>query len=334
MRRWVFPLAALGLSHAAGAAELDLGYLRGSGGPPTYQVIQAPAQEWNAAPYRPVMASPAAPVAPPVPSCWVNDITRANNQVSLDFTETSFWYGPEIDEPESGITPVHPGLPLDAETAYLPGLQVTGSAMANIGAICNLYISGSFSWFQGNTSYFQFGGPSATNQATVEDSDFRLGKGFNVGPNAMITPYFGAGTNSWNRYLTGPGGYREIYTHDYAGAGVLLQYSPGPGWVLSVDGLIGEAFNSSMTTSLTPGGFPIIPATYGITNKPVYMVGGSVDYAITEHLHANAGVEYTYFQYGESPWYPVPALGPGVFQNEPNSTTSYLTAFIGLGYHW
>ena len=322
MRRWVLPLVAIGFSHAVGASELDVGYLRGSGGPPAYQVIQTPAQEWNAAPYRPVMASPAAPVAPPVSSCWVNDITRANNQVRLDFTETSFWYGPEI------ISSAPRGSGLDAETAYLPGLQVTGSAMANIGAICNLYISGSFSWFQGNTSYFQFGGPSTINQATVEDSDFRLGKGFNVGPNGMITPYFGAGTNLWNRYLTGPGGYREIYTHDYAGAGVLLQYSPGPGWVLSVDGLIGEAFNSSMTTSLTPGGFPIIPATYGITNKPVYMVGGSVDYAITEHLHANAGVEYTYFQYGQSPVNPISG------DLEPNSTTSYLTLSVGAGYSW
>ena len=323
MRRWALPLAAIGFSHAAGASELDLGYLRGSGGPSTYEVIQTPAQEWNAAPYRPVMASPAAPVAPPVSSCWVNDITRANNQVSLDFTETSFWYGPEIIS-----SAVPRGSGLDAETAYLPGLQVTGSAMANIGAICNLYISGSFSWFQGNTSYFQFGGPSTINQATVEDSDFRLGKGFNVGPNGMITPYFGAGTNLWNRYLTGPGGYREIYTHDYAGAGVLLQYSPGPGWVLSVDGLIGEAFNSSMTTSLTPGGFPIIPATYGITNKPVYMVGGSIDYAITEHLHANVGVEYTYFQYGQSPVNPISG------DLEPNSTTSYLTLSVGAGYSW
>ncbi len=70
MRRWVLPLAAIGLSHAAGASELDVGYLRGSGGPPNYQVIQTPAQEWNAATYRSVIGSPAAPVVivpPPVP---------------------------------------------------------------------------------------------------------------------------------------------------------------------------------------------------------------------------------------------------------------------------
>ena len=46
------------------ASELDVGYLRGSGGPPTYQVIQTPAQEWNAATYRSVTASPAAPMSP------------------------------------------------------------------------------------------------------------------------------------------------------------------------------------------------------------------------------------------------------------------------------
>ena len=58
MRRWVLPLAAIGFSHAAGASELDVGYLRGSAGPPTYQVIQTPAQEWNAATYRSVIGQP------------------------------------------------------------------------------------------------------------------------------------------------------------------------------------------------------------------------------------------------------------------------------------
>jgi hypothetical protein len=260
---------------------------------------------------------------PPVAGCWANNsIVSADNQVSLDFTETSFWYGPEIVN----------GVPIsvfsDSETAYLPGLKVAGSALWNIGPICNLYVSGSFSWMDGTTSYFQTGGPAAYNHATIEDSDFRLGKGFNFGQNGMITPYFGAGTNWWNRFLSGPGGYREIYTHDYAGAGVLVQYSPGPGWVLSVDGLVGEAFNSSMVTSLTPGGFPIIPGTYAITNQPVFMAGGSVDYAITQHLHANAGVDYTYFSYGQSP----PNLLTGAL--EPNSTTSYLTVSLGAGYSW
>jgi len=265
---------------------------------------------------------------PAVPQCVVNDIVRANNQVSLDFTETSLWYGPEIVGPEPPISPPPPvGVPLDSESGNLPGLQVTGSAMASIGPICNLYISGSFSWSHGNTSYVAFDFPSLINHATVEDWDFRLGKGFNVGPNGMITPYFGAGTNWWNRVLTGPSGYDEIYKHAYAGAGLLLQYSPGPGWVLSADGLVGSTFSASQVSSLTPGGATgIRVCTFPLGNAVTYMAEGSVDYAITEHVHANVGVEYTYFQYRQSP--PVNDF------IEPNSKTSYLTGAVGLGYHW
>src|SRR3981081_3414268 len=86
MLRWVLPLAAIGFAHAAGAGELDLEHPRGSKGhhkptykvtqssarewflrgskgyEPSYEVIQSPAQGWNAAPYRPVIATPAAPV--------------------------------------------------------------------------------------------------------------------------------------------------------------------------------------------------------------------------------------------------------------------------------
>ncbi len=272
---------------------------------------------------------------PPPAACPGGDIVKANNQVSLDFTETSFWYGPEI------TSPVPPGFfsapnGLDAETAYLPGLQVAGSAMGNIGSICNLYIRASFSYMEGNTSYFQYGGPSFTNHSTVEDWDVRLGKGFNVGPNWMMTSYFGAGTNWWNRLLSNPGGYDEIYKHAYAGAGVLLQVSPGPGWVLSVDGLVGSTFSASLTSSLTSGGATgICVCTFPLGNALTYMAGGSVDYAITEHLHANAGVEYTYFQYGQSPIVIAPS-GPAAGSEflEPNSKTSYLTTSIGLGYHW
>lgn len=270
-------------------------------------------------------------------ACLVNDVVRANNQVSLDFTETAFWYGPEnINPVPPGFAPNPPG-GLDGETSYLPGLQATGSAMVDIGSVCNLYISGSFSYMAGNTSYFQNGGTSLINRATVEDWDFRFGKGFNLGLNGMITPYVGLGTNWWNRTLTGAGGYNEIYKHDYAGVGALLQYSPGPGWVLALNGLVGGSFNASQTSSLIPGvATAVCVCTYPLGGALTYMAGGSVDYAITANLHANAGVEFTYFTYGQSP---VITPGPGnpgfpLSWLEPNSNTSYFTAFIGIGYHW
>ncbi len=74
MRRWLLSLAALGLAHAADAAELNSENLRGSiasaypvtqtpaqewdlspsdGYGPAYERMQAPPQAWNAVPFRP-----------------------------------------------------------------------------------------------------------------------------------------------------------------------------------------------------------------------------------------------------------------------------------------
>lgn len=257
------------------------------------------------------------------PACPGGDIVRANNQVSADFVENYINYGPQF------LTGV--GAPLDAEKGWVPGVSVTGSLMRNFGIFCNLYLMGRFTYLNGYTHYWASGGPvtSNTDGATVNDLDFRLGKGFGLSPHAMLTPYLGVGTNWWNRFLAGSNGYDEKYSHGYVGGGLLLQYSPAPRWVLSADGLIGGAFGSSMTASPTPGGvvIPGLFATYTLGNKAVYMAGGSVDYAFSGRWHANLGIDYVYFAYGQSP-----VNGAGYL--EPNSTTSYLALSVGVGYSW
>lgn len=263
--------------------------------------------------------------APPlaVPACPGGDIVRANNQVSADFVETYIDYGPEF------LTGV--GAPLDTEKGWVPGVRVTGSLMQNFGSFCNIYLMGSFTYLNGSTQYWASGGPVTANTdgATVNNFDFRIGKGFGPSSNFMLTPYLGVGSNWWNRLLNGPFGYDEKYSHAYVGGGLLVQFSPAPRWVISADGLIGEAFDSSMTASPTPGGvaIPGLFTTFTLGNNPVYMVGASVDYAFTEHWHANAGVDYSYFSYGQS------APNAAGFL-EPNSTTSYTTVSIGVGYGW
>lgn len=260
--------------------------------------------------------------AHPLPAgCASNDITRANSQIKLDATGTYINYGPEY---------ANGGPPLDSEKGWVPGLSVTGSWMGNLANVCNLYVMGSFTWMKGHTNYWASGGPVLANVdgATVYDFDFRFGKGFDfLGPNTMVTPYFGIGTNSWTRLLAGVSGYQEIYSHDYAGVGLLLQYAPAPHLVLSANGLVGKAFNSSMTASQTITFFPGLFATYPLGNKMTYMAGASADYAFTEHWHGNIGIDYTYFAYGQSP------VNAGGFF-EPNSATSYVTVSAGLGYAW
>ena len=218
-----------------------------------------------------------------------------------------------------------PGTPLNTEKGWVPGLSVTGSIMRDVGSLQNVYLWGRFSWMKGNTNYWNCCEPPAVDGATVSDWDFRLGKGFSMGQNAMLTPYFGIGTNSWTRIITEPE-FREVYSHDYAGGGLLLQYSPAPRLVLSANGLVGTAFASSMTFTPLPGGVGGIGQTYTLGNKVVYMAGGSADYAFNDHWHGNVGIDYTHFAYGQSPISPIDG------SVEPNSTTSYLTLSVGLGY--
>lgn len=256
---------------------------------------------------------------PPPVFTW-SDIVASNNQVSLDFIETDFGYEEYNDPSRSG------GLPgvVDSEMGWVPGLSVSASAMRDFFGIHDLYLSGRFSWLDGQTDYW-----SAPLQqksgAVVDDFDFRLGRGFDLSPAMMLTPYFGAGAHRWTRTLYGPGGYQEVYSHGYAGGGLLFQISPIRRLVLSANGLVGETFGSSLSTSPIAGGFPITPWTFSLGSSVIFMAGGSADYAITEHLHANVGVDYVNFQYGESTVNPMSLY-------EPNSRTSNVTLMAGLGY--
>jgi hypothetical protein len=52
-----------------------------------------------------------------------------------------------------------------------------GSAMFNVGSVCNVYVFGRASYFSGNTNYWEATGPRTTHSSIWED-DFRVGKGF------------------------------------------------------------------------------------------------------------------------------------------------------------
>lgn len=263
----------------------------------------------------PVKARPAALPA------WVNPILVANNQISLDVI------GQNIDYLETDVT----GAPLDAERdKWQAGLQFTGSAMGNLGPITNVYVMGQFTWAKGDTTYVgslmggNFGDIVQTNGAETKDFDFRLGKGFDVGQNWMLTPYFGAGYHVWDRNITGAAGYHEKYEHGYAGGGLLVQWAPTNQWVLSANALVGSTFNPQMTSSLN-GGAIINPFTYDLGTSLIWKAGFSADYAVTQQWHLNAGFDYTHFRYGISNQAPDGTL-------EPDSRTGIWTVKAGVGY--
>jgi len=258
----------------------------------------------------------AAPMMPP----QANPILYVNNQISLDAI------GQNIDYAERD----NAGVVKDTEKGWQPGLQLTGSAMGNLGALTNVYIMGQFSWANANTKYVgslqggTYGSSVLTNGAETKDFDFRLGKGFDVGPNWMFTPYFGAGYHVWDRNIVGSAGYHEQYDHGYAGGGLMIQWAPTNQWVLSGNGLVGSTLSPQMASSLTDGGSAITPATYNLGSKLMWKVGLSSDYALTPQWHLNAGVDYTHFNYGYS--------NVQADQYEPDSRSGVWTVKAGFGY--
>ncbi len=247
-----------------------------------------------------------------------NDIIASNNQLSVQFVTTHFDYLETMD-----------GQKLDSEGGWVPGVGVSFTMMNNW-YVRNLYFNAQYSHVNSKTDYVgayqggTYGSVKTQDTAIVNDVDFRLGKGFELQQNFMATPYFGGGYHDWQR--GGNGG--EEYSHGYLGAGLLLQWSPISKFVLSGNGLIGGTFGSQVVVGSyypnQPGG--IVGSTLTLGDAATYRLGVSGDYALTQKIHLNAGVEWVHFSYGQS------SLDPTGTYLEPDSRTNNTTVKVGAGY--
>lgn len=252
-----------------------------------------------------------------------NAIVNANNQVGLRATDTDFHYL-ETGDPVFGLNG-----PLDEERGWVPGVTLGISEMQDVG-VKNLYASAQLSFSQGHTKYIGaslfggggFGSIVAKTGTIVVDSDFRIGEGFNVSDNAMLTPFVGFGTHYWDRQINAG----EKYAHDYIGAGLMAQISPLPATVLTGYGLIGTSLGSHISVAAISTTIPGFDSR--LANSVMFKFGASADYALTPQLHVSAGFDLVSYSYGASK----PVAVPGGAINEPNSKTTNTTANIGLGY--
>jgi hypothetical protein len=279
-----------------------------------------------------------APVLKAQPIVCAYDILRANNQISVDFAATDMNYREFNQPPAGGVglpSPLPQGAVINSEKNWVPGVAITASYMSDCsGTISNLYLFARGSYLSGHTDYYNNTAlVGASDPAKMWDGDFRVGKGFLVSSNVMLTPYIGGGVHSWNRTIVAvpTGAYLEKYSHGYAGAGLLLQYAPTRGVVLAAYGFGGATFSSEMnfdpTTALN---LALVGPnhTYSLGNSATVKAGASIDYALTDNWHVNAGVDYTYFKYGASRQELLPAFGT----YEPPSRTSNVTLTTGIGY--
>jgi hypothetical protein len=246
------------------------------------------------------------------------DILNSNNQIAAQFVATNFDYLETFG-----------GTKLDSEGGWVSGVGGSFTWQGHL-ITNNLYFNAQYSYINGKTDYvgsFQGGTYGSVRQkdgATVNDFDVRIGKGFEIQPNFQLTPYFGVGYHDWQRAVnTG-----EEYSHAYVGAGLLVQWNPLARLVLSAHGLVGGTFDSQVIVHTIPGPGGIVGSTLALGGADTERVGLSGDYAVTSHIHLNAGVEWVHFSYGKS------NPDPTGTYFEPDSRTNNTTVKVGVGYAW
>jgi len=208
--------------------------------------------------------------------------------------------------------------------------------------IDRLYAQFSLSSGGGNTAYKGgiIGSSSAVSNTSTRNTlfDVALKLGFMLPFNnkIVLTPYVAGGFHRWLRDIAGVNdsgflvsGYPETYQHAWYALGVLLQYTPHPNWVLSLDGNAGTIQNAQNRnwSSLVGNGARTVQQVYSLKQRFAFNLGINSDYRFLQNWHALLQMNYWYFKYGLSA-----ATYFGTY--EPNSTTRQLSFLVGLGYEF
>jgi hypothetical protein len=252
-----------------------------------------------------------------------SDIKASNNQIGFQSISTSVNYT-EIGNGRLGSATGT----LDTETGPVPGKAYYFSKMIDA-LFGNDYFKVAYDQSNGYTNYIggtlnppsPYGSVVSTSGAKLTNYSVRYGKGFANQSLSMITPYIEFGSHKWERGVN----YGETYNNTYYGYGLLGQYLLTDKLVLSVDAMYGQTTQSAITVTSGP---QIVGFSGTLGNSVIYKVGVSLDWAVVQRLHANAGVDYTAFNYGISATYP---SGNSVAW-EPDSKTNYTTVRLGLGW--
>lgn len=251
-----------------------------------------------------------------------SDIKAANNQAAIQYVSTQVNY----TETGNGLYGNN-GATLDTENGTVPGVGIFITTMQDWW-LGNDYLQIAYSRNSGSTNYIggaadgstPYGSIYSQDSAILIDYDIRYGKGFILQDNVMLTPYLEIGHHEWDRGVNAG----ENYTNKYYGAGVLGQYSPVKKLVLTANAFVGRTYHATIDLAPDPYGIASgISTDLGSSN--LYKIGLAADFALTQDIHVNAGIDYNQFKYGYG------VLGNTGY-GEPNSSTQYTTLKVGMGY--
>ncbi|MBU2802257.1 hypothetical protein HFV02_08295 [Acidithiobacillus caldus] len=248
----------------------------------------------------------------------ISSIVATNNEAGIAVTGNLFNY-------QEHITPG----PSDTESGWTPGFQVKASVMRDLMGLSNVYGQVKFSYNSGGIDYHgaveNLSTGTATPYDTTDDSTQyrilgRLGKGFAITDNAMLTPYVAIGYQHWNRHLVGPYGYTEDYSAVLTGLGVKGQYALTQRLVLGANAEFLAVVDGQMTPNLD--GLPLGTANFGTTGEE--RVGMDADYRLMGGLHLFGNLDYTHYDYTGG------NLNYGFY--EPFSASNQFAVGAGLAY--
>lgn len=221
----------------------------------------------------------------------------------------------------------------DTETGAMPEFRAGFSLLTPPQAapfIRNLYLRFEAGYVNGSTSYDGalqnlVTGAKTPYTSTTDNTTWtmagRIGRAIPMGRLSMVIPFAELGYRHWDRNLTGPYGYDEVYQNWDMMGGLMLQMAPHPRWVITANAALGSTFSARMDTGGTR--FPL-------GDDLTWRVGGQIGYLWSSRLELFGAVDLTRQGFGSSPTEYV----SGYYAYEPDSTT-YETSFrVGVGYHF
>ncbi len=204
----------------------------------------------------------------------------------------------------------------DSQYGWIPSVALGAGFMGSSG----FYVAAESSVSFGDDRYrgAYLSAPSVpietTTHASIVTVDAKVGQGFVVGGNSVVTPYFNLGYRYWERDL---GNTQVEYYHHYAAlGGAMFQYSLTDKVVLSAYSAAGLTFGAQMRT----GG-----VDYDLGSAAVYKLGGKIGYKLSERYELFTSLDFDHFQYVKSD-----VIG-GIY--EPSSFTSDTAVRVGIAYH-
>lgn len=169
-------------------------------------------------------------------------IDQANNQLRLGYVTQTDFVATKLYE--DGLHP-------KAEGGSQGGVALGLSRQGRFLGVQKVYLSADVRYLSGTNDYNGFDEGTLEPLQVARADDYqsldlsaKLGKGFELGAHAQLTPYVTAGYSFWRRDGERSGQYLDEMSNGFYGLGARLQYAATSNLVLTIDGSYARNVNS------------------------------------------------------------------------------------------